>query len=196
MTIIIRWGQDFERTHISIHTKNLLFQGAKPSKVALPCSRQLLKSKIQRGSEVLLQERCVLRGEVYPSICTSPMAVWRRNLAGTSVSTTSACCPGTAILRWGWEGQVVVCPHPDQLLSPPPSRGGLLNGPGLLLGWFRAQIIWVDGPFYYTFAQFSTMPCRNAPFGVFSHVLFMFMSYKTIISKYIWNRFNSKCICA
>jgi hypothetical protein len=76
-----------------------------------------------------------------------------------------------------------------------PSRGGLLVGPGLLLGWFRTQIIWVNGSFYYSFAQFSVTPCRNSPFCVFSHI-FGFKSCKTIISKYMWNRVNSKCIWA
>ena len=35
--------------------KNLFFQGAKPSKVALPCSKIILKVKTREESEVLLK---------------------------------------------------------------------------------------------------------------------------------------------
>jgi hypothetical protein len=35
---------------------------------------------------------------------------------------------------------------------------------------------------------------REAPFGVFSHV-FVYMSCKIIISKYMWNLVNGKCVC-
>ena len=42
--------------------KNLFFQEAKPSKVALPCSKTLLKIKRTRESEVLLNVLCVLKG--------------------------------------------------------------------------------------------------------------------------------------
>jgi hypothetical protein len=40
---------------------------------------------------------------------------------------------------------------PDLATSPPPSYGGLWAGPGLLLGWYFAQMTQVDGPFYLFF---------------------------------------------
>jgi len=101
MTIIISKEQDFGRTHIAIHTKNLFFQGVKPSKVALPCSRQLLKGKNTRESEVLLQERCCREGSSTPLFiqgvrrCCSYL--WRKNLA----PTTSACLHATDRQRRG-----------------------------------------------------------------------------------------------
>ena len=54
MTIMISREQDFEGMIHLIHTK-ISLQGVKPSKVALPCSKQLLKVKYKRGIEVLLQ---------------------------------------------------------------------------------------------------------------------------------------------
>jgi hypothetical protein len=61
-------------------------------------------------------------------------------------------------------------------------------------GWSWIKPKWVLHPnssfrlglLLYSLAQISFTPCWNAPFGIFSHV-FMFMSCKMIISKYMWN---------
>ena len=50
--------------------KNLFFQGANPSKVALPCSKTLLKVKTREDSEVLLMLSVCWRGESTPPIYT------------------------------------------------------------------------------------------------------------------------------
>ena len=42
--------------------KSLFFQGAKPSKVALPCSKTLLKVETREESEVLLKLSVSWRG--------------------------------------------------------------------------------------------------------------------------------------
>ena len=94
--------------------KNLFFQGAKPSKVALPCSKQLLK-KVKckgRNQELLKRAVCVLRGELYPLFIQGSKVVRRRYLAGTPVSTASAFHPDTAIRSCGWEAPGGVRLHP------------------------------------------------------------------------------------
>jgi hypothetical protein len=119
------------------------------------------KIKVQERVRMLLQERCVLKRELYPSIYTGSMAVWG------SISGGNPACYRLCILsrhrhpkEWprgagGGAPAPRVWPQPDWLHSPLPLRGGSLVGPGLLLGWFCAQIIWVDGSFYYSFVQFS-----------------------------------------
>jgi len=92
--------------------------------------------------------------------------------------------------RGGQEAPTGGHPSPDKAASPPPSRGGLWAGPGLLLGWYFARMTKVAGRVYCSFAQIRV----KTPFGEIFHV-FVFMTCKTIFSKYMWNFVNSKCIC-
>ena len=89
--------------------------------------------------------------------------------------------------KWGWLTL-------DRTLSPPPSRGGLLSGCGLLLGWSFTQITLSDGPFHLFFAHVCFALHRKAPSWCIFHV-FVFMCCKIIISKYMWNLVNGECIC-
>jgi hypothetical protein len=71
-----------------------------------------------------------------------------------------------------------------------------MSGPRLLLGWSLTQVVCMEGPSHLFQLRDSALRfVKNCPFGIFSHV-FVFLSYKTIISKYMWNLVNSKCICA
>jgi hypothetical protein len=79
-----------------------------------------------------------------------------------------------------------VWPHPSWSHWPPPLHNRLMAGLGPLLGWFRAQNVWVSGPLLLSFVQLCIALCLIAPFDIFSIVL-RYKSCKTLISKYMWN---------
>jgi hypothetical protein len=162
--------------------KNLFFQGTKPSKVALPCSKATKRQKLERRVRCCSSEVCYERG-VAPLFIQGLRLCWRLNLVRSPlVSTASACPHATSRQRVSREELAGVArPWPGP--SPPPLHGGLVLGPRLLLGWYSSQIVVMDGPLYLFFVQISI----GKHLLVNSLHVFVLVSCKTIISKYMWN---------
>ena len=146
--------------------KGLFFQGAKLSKVALPCSKQLLKGK--RELERVRWAQCVVwgspNGVCYeragaPLFIQGARAVlwlflaWSPSLHHLSMLTCHRLSKGWPRGANGGSLAPRGKPPPNQVPSPLPSCGGLWDGPGLLLGWFFIRMMKVAGRFYYSIAQ-------------------------------------------
>ena len=139
---------------------------------------------------------CVFRGGVplylYKSEGGASIYVWHETLGCTALAWRHAT---TTIRR----GRVA-----SRGERPPPRSGRPLTtasgqclcvvGLGLVMGRYPMGFSHFESVWWVSPLLLCANQRRKAPFGELFHV-FLFVTYKIMFSKYMWNLVNSKCIC-
>jgi len=147
--------------------KGLFFQGAKLSKVALPCSKLLKKVKLlleSEGVRCYSSGVCVVEGGT-PLFIHGARRCWWLFLVQGPAPTALAWSHATACRRGSWGAPVGGRPPLDHATSPPPSSSRMWPGHGSLLRGALPQLGWVE------LMGVSLVPLRESTKSAFQWII-------------------------